>query len=225
MSYTVHATDSLREQFADVRRGELTPFYSILCSDAPFREWVQTQRNLADDDALSSYLLGLGASSNVEWYDLAQEFLRREAATFPLAPEPAPEPEPETRQAQARAIAVMRRREQEARATTERVQAQYTRLQTRVNSLMSDLLQEAEERDWCDEYDRFAEQYEDIGMRIRETESDVTVNVTLSFTRTVTHLASQEPGDAVDKSTVVQWVTEFDYGMADYAVDNWEIEA
>lgn len=221
MSYSVHATDSLREQFADVRRGELTPFYSILCSDAPFREWAQTRLNLTNDDTLSSYLLNLGASSNVEWYDLAQEFLRREAATFP----PAPEPEPETRQAQARAIAVMRRREQEARATAERVQAQYTRLQTRVNSLMSDLLQEAEERDWCEEYDRFAEQYEDIGMRIREIESDVTVNVTLSFTRTVTHLASQEPGDAVDKSTVVQWVTEFDYGMADYAVDNWEIEA
>lgn len=103
------------------------------------------------------------------------------------SPDPADEGEPH-RAAQAQALAAMRRREAEAvsRAeTAERAraaaQSSYSQLRERVAALNTALNEQAEEREWCSEFEEFVEEFPDL---LSVETKTVTVTLELELSRT-----------------------------------------
>lgn len=99
-------------------------------------------------------------------------------------PDAEAEPLPEGREAQAQAIMVMRRREHEARQRAEQEArkaesaiASLNRLQARVEELSDALNEQAEERDWCSEFEEFASNFTDL-ITVKSKTYRITIEVT-----------------------------------------------
>jgi hypothetical protein len=155
--------------------------------------------------------------------------LHRPGTTEPLAGEPLAD-DPLDRSAQHDAIMAMRRRESEARERAERegrradaLQRELAQLRERLGQFAEALADEAERRDWCEEYDNFIEGWEDLGFSVRETDHDVQITVSMSFNVSVT--APHNVADLsayVDKDTAIAWLQGAEYSQLDYAIDNVE---
>jgi hypothetical protein len=143
---------------------------------------------------------------------------------------PEPAPESADRTAQHAAIVAMRGREAaalaQAQAQTERAERSeqaHQRLLNRVAELGQALREEAESRDWCEEYDRFVENFSDLGLMPLEREQDVTFTVTISFSGSVTAPSDADLSDYVEKSEIIDRISGMQYSELDYAIDEFEV--
>lgn len=193
MTDTLEITDAHRALAAYLRTRE-SEFgtMSDLAYDVISGAHKQAFIELMGTDNFSPY----GASSSQHWTDAYRKVLD----LVDGAPTPdvdwatADEGEPH-RDAQAAALATMRRREAEALAqaaslteqlvtrTEERdaQQRQYATLRGRVGDIADRLLEQAEERDWCSEYDAFVTDngFEDL-LHVRAKSGHVHVTITLN---------------------------------------------
>lgn len=191
------------ERWAQFVRGDWGTLYWTERTDAEYPELVLTRRGLSDDGTIESE-----AVADVDWQTAT------EAETVATAPA--------ERRAQANALMAMRRREAEANARVEAITAERDRIREafttmqranreELQQLWDNLAEQAEERDWCGEFEEFVannggEEYISL-----ESEYEVTLRVTVP----------KRAGRA-DESDIAEAIYELDrYGVdsaiADYS--------
>lgn len=158
-----------------------------------------------------------GACWNPDWTQAYRRVLELVPPPFESVPESG-----EDRTAQARALAAMRRREAELQAqldalTAQRdaAQANLSRLYSRVGDIADKLLEQAEEREWCSEYDAFVTDngFEDL-LHVRAKAGHVHVTVTLSID--VDDISDYDISDEDVKNAIA-------YGGVDFEIETGEV--
>lgn len=187
------------ERWVQFARGDWGTFYWTERTDADYPGLVLTRRALSPDGLAESE-----AVADVDW-------------------QTATEAEPQGRRAQANALMAMRRREAEALArvetlTTERDRTReaYASLQRthreELQQLWDRLAEQAEERDWCGEFEKFVannggEEYISL-----ESEYEVTLRVTVP----------KRAGRA-DSSDIAEAIYELDRYNIDSAISDYSV--